>query len=350
MRNQDGIVWQDYSPDLNEACQALERRCPQGQGVRLSFERKDFLARSLSYGKFRMRVALFEGRVVATGAWAYKEIIWKGERRRAGFFYDGRVDPEFRGRYLAVQVLRDGGEDCRKNGVETLYSFCVADNPAVPPQMQKIGLFQTGFYYYLVWPVFRRFKVDPRVSLSYPEGREVFDFAQKANGPSEFQGLPYSDGILRGYRKSYRVDGPGGMAGCSIWSNEGILEERVISLPRIYGPMARVQSLPGIDRLPLPRIPRSGELLSSWYVYDFFAASAESTVELMKRVNAEAQACGVRFCYLVCPRLDLPWVRRLGAVLPRIFSPFVAYRLLSNLVPGEGVSPVLGVDPDIRDL
>jgi hypothetical protein len=145
---------------------------------------------------------------------------------------------------------------------------------------------------------------------------------------------------MRGHVASFAVEG----AGCSVWTNAELLAEEVVRLPLPLRVLARL----GAAVRPLvrfPEVPKPGETVRSWFLYDLYATSADALGQLLDAVNDAALERDRVVLYLLLQDTDplLEWARaarRLAFSFP--------YRLLArgSRVPHPGDRVYL----DIRDL
>lgn len=331
-----------YEPEMSAECIALERACPQGTTYRLSFVRRAFHLRAQSFADWQILVASDRHRIVGTVAWALKSLLVRGQTIRSAFLFDLRVHPEWRRRGVASLLTRQVFEQIRQAGVEMRYTYCIDDNLALRRLAELFDAAAVGSYRYLVWPVYReRIVAETPVPVS---AAEVHGAQLAANGPFDFYCDPLAGGRLQGHQGSFMRNG----AGCSVWSNAGLLEEVVEAIPGYYGMAGRILRSWPLNRARWPHIPVPAEILRSWYVFDFFATSAEAARELMHHVNNRALASGIDYCYII----HLPgqaWVTALKADTPWLFSPVISYCLLASS-SGGSLQPFKRPYVDIRDL
>ena len=135
-----------------------------------------------------------------------------------------------------------------------------------------------------------------------------------------------------------------GSAGCSIWSNENLMAEEVVRLPpalrmarRLLAPLVRVNVVPAI--------PRSGEVLKSWFLFDLFARGPADLRALLRTVNAQAIENGRTVFYVLVQDGD-PIRHRIRSA--GFFFMTVPYVCLAkgDKTPAEGERLYL----DIRDI
>jgi hypothetical protein len=151
---------------------------------------------------------------------------------------------------------------------------------------------------------------------------------------------------LHGYVGSYEWKSSGDRAGCSLWTNREILAERVERIPWQFAILRRLFSLlrPMVS---LPYIPRAGEFIQSWLLFDFYADSPAAAKSLLASINNLALQQGIHYLYLLLQKShSLSAAIRAGA--PRWFAPTIPYFLLARgrLLP----APQTGIYIDVRDL
>jgi hypothetical protein len=276
---------------------------------------------------------------------AVKDAVLHERPVRASFGFDLRVHPAWRGHGVATRLFE------RANGwgisqADVGYSYVFADNRVVSGIAARHGS-EAGGYAYLVYPVLRRRRSAVRASVASPE--EVHGQVLRRCGPFDFACDPLGDGAMGGHQGSWVLRRGASVAGCSVWSNRGILSEVVERVPwsaRVAHALARV---PPLDRLAWPRIPLAGDEISSWYVFDLFATDGDVARELMRSVAAEALARGIDWCHVIHTARD-GWIAAVRADVPRLFAPVLPFRLLMLRADGRTPAPVERLYVDVRDV
>jgi ribosomal protein S18 acetylase RimI-like enzyme len=343
-----GVRIEEYGVPDSEDALALERACPQGSGLRLGFRRTSFHRRAESFAEFRILVARFEGRLVGTQAVAIKDIALAGRRTRGAFLFDLRVHPDFRRRRGIGRHLAREARDWGLARAELAYLYTMAENRAVARIAGALGAAPVGGYAYLVVPTAllkRSRRVVRRAHFVDAEGR-----FRRANQGFDLDTRPSATIPGPGYRGSWLVgrDEEDG-AGCSAWDNRDILAEVVEALPRGLSLLGHLQhALPWVRHLGLPPLPRLGEQIRSWYLFDFFAANAGSTFDLLCGVGTDAREANIDYLYVVHATGDA-CVAAAQRRFPTSLAPIVPYRLLARDRQGPA-PPFPRLHVDIRDV
>ena len=138
------------------------------------------------------------------------------------------------------------------------------------------------------------------------------------------------------------------MAACSVWDNSQILSEVVVAMPRPIELVGRLRNWKPLSRLRLPPIPRLGEAIRSWYVFDLHSTHHRSARALMRFVAGRAAQQRIDYCYAHFQNSDslLDAVR---ADVNKAIAPLAPYRMFAYSTTGL-VEPMSRIYVDIRDL
>ena len=163
-------------------------------------------------------------------------------------------------------------------------------------------------------------------------------------GPFDLYSTPEPHLSTRGHRGSWIVTSGSESAGCSAWSNEGILAEVVESLPWPLRLLRAARgTIPRLDRW-CPPIPEPTEEVRSWYLYDWFATGSRLAPQLLAAVMAAAKVQGIDYCYLI-HREDETGVAALRNGMPSLLSPVIPYRMIL-----EPATTLHRIHVDVRDV
>ncbi len=336
----------DYQASDSPEALALERECAQGRGLRLSFRRETFHRRAEGFAVHRIFTARAGGRLVGIVAVAVKPALLRGRATHAAFGFDLRVHPAWRGHGLGRRLFeRAFGWGMER--AELAYTYTLSGNEAAMALASSLGTDAAG-YSYLVYPAYRRLAV--RRPVLPASLAEIHAEMLRVEGPFDLSFDPLGEGRTDGHVASWRCGAGRSRAGCSAWSNQGILGEVVEALPlpvAWMGTALRAVRAQGPGRLRLPRIPRIGEELRSWYLFDLYSTDTAAARDLLRAVAAEAIERGVEWLHVPLASTD-DRLHALRADVPRAFSPVVPYRMIVH-APAT-VPPIRSPYLDVRDL
>ncbi len=334
----------EYVPSDNHAALRLEERCPQGEELKISFHRKFFHQRSEMYKDFLILAGFYNEKLVAIVAGAVKEILVDKKKVKAGYFYDLRVDPDYRRLKLRIaQRMCNLIVSRLSPKTDLIYCLIAGRNLRALHLVKRYYDAQVVIpFKYIINPVYKKRRVKSIFRDSTRE--EVHRNFLKYNPDLDFYCSTELD-RLHGYERSYCLDSNKGEAGCSVWSSKEILGERIESIPKYFKTLRFFLGVPSLFTK-TPHIPRIGETLDSWYLFDFYASDKESARELFLHINNEAQREGKKYTYLALQESDEFYLTLKKCCWK--FSPVIDYFILAN---GKAL-PLKSskIYTDIRDL
>jgi hypothetical protein len=284
----------EYTPDDDAEALALEGACVQGKSLVLKYKRPSFRARSMVYAKHKILCARMDGRLAGIAAWAEKEVTLRGRRIRAAYMYDARVHPDFRKKGVSLRLAHACFEHVG-TAADCIYTWVAGQNErCLKPATRLLGMKRLEPFTYVVFPVFKRRRVNAEwCDASAGETHENY---LRHNGNMDF--IPdFDERSLLGFVSSIKLSNSGSCA-CSIWTNEGLLEEQVVSIPQIYR-LIRAVARPLRPWMDLPHIPKPAEILRSWFLFDFSAEESKDAKKLISIVNNLALKENRQFLYLL---------------------------------------------------
>ena len=106
-----------YASQYDEFLRQLDQQAPQGSWVQLELLRDHFLSRAVVFDDYRASVLLDgRGRPVGAGISALVPIVLDGRRTTAGFGFDVKVLPAYRGQHYASRLAAHAIEHHFKPG------------------------------------------------------------------------------------------------------------------------------------------------------------------------------------------------------------------------------------------
>ena len=336
-----------YDPADSDEALNLEARSPQGRAFRLRFERSYFHRRAENFDPWRMVTARREGELVGIAGGALKPALRDGRPTTAAYVFDVRVAPEERRGRIAQRLIQELALWARQTA-EFSYGYLAGDNVASSRLATEI--FGTGTApacRYLVYPILRSRSAGGEAEEAPP--RDVHQRFVDRRGPFDLYCDPQPAFSAEGYVGSWSASKGGETASCSAWSNETTMAEVVERVPPSLAAAGALLRHWPFKLLPLPPIPRPGDRVRSWYLFDFDASDGAAATTLMKTVGLAARSRGIDYCYII-HRGEEPWIADLRRRVPRLFAPIVPYSIISQML--DDGSPIFFKSPyiDIRDV
>ena len=344
MTDEPRLTVREVGPADDAAALALEQRCPQGRAFRIVFARDTFRRRTETFGHALLLGAWRGNRLVAVGGGAIKEVRWEGRETRSLMLYDFRVDPEFRrtgvGRLLTETLI-----DWARTHAEIAIAFSMGDNRAIQAMAREwIGADTAPAFELLAYPSHSRRTANALIDADARDIRAHHLAAR--DDPSLL--LHANGGLTSPQRLASWLLAEDGRAGCSVWSTAGILEEVVVRLPPALRAASWLLGGAAARNLRLPHVPRLGETLRSWLLFDSFARDEAAMRSLVAGAAARASAAGINHCHVVLPP-NAPWREVLWRDVPKAFAPVLPFSIMARTLDGKPLqlrNPV--IDP--RDI
>jgi hypothetical protein len=335
-------------PKDNEALLRLEAESPQGTGIRILIDREDYFYRSTLFDEGKVLLGEEDEQLVGVMAYAIKEVYLSGEIRRVAYLYDLRGEASYRrsmkrGLYRLWKTLESEAMDHK---AAFIYGNVKADNLNPSRIYEKSEAQVVGRCGILVLPSL------PAYSAGLPKEMPVSDAVEAVEAfvgkrdlrPAQLLDV-YERGSRLGYLKaSYRLEEGSSFAQLSVWDLSGVYRGIVLRMPKELGLLRSVLNPLG-KIFPLPRVPRLGEKLSYWHLFDPIY-TGENGGKLLKvlinRLRYAAHLNRIDLVNLIFPLGD----PRLA--MPRIFP---ARTLFYNITVKslEGAFPQEPIYLDIRD-
>lgn len=346
MNNQTKPVLGIYTQKDNEEALALDQKCVQGDSFRMSFNRSTFHRRAENFSDWNIFTARVGGQLAGTVGAAVKDVVLFGSSQKATFFFDLRVDPEYRERGIG-NLLTKKALQWSQERTSLIYTYALAENRLLSHMAKQFGGIDAGGYSYLVCPVYREKSTNHSISTTSFE--EVHQAMLEASPGFDFYSYPDIKNGKSGWVDSWMIRNGTDIAGCSAWNNRGILGEVIESVPLPFKIAKSLLETWPLNRFPVPRIPAEGEELHSWYLFDFFATDPLLARDLMRHVSKAALNHGIDYCYIP-HNPGQKWIKAVRSDFPRMFSPIIPYRLLIRYKTASKQVKINRVYVDIRDL
>lgn len=271
------VLIEDYSEEYREAATQLESLCVQGNKIKISFYREDFAARSCSYEEYSIICGFDKEKLIALGAGALKDVKIRDKHAKAGYIYDLRTHPSQRKKGIATEIITT--LESKMEDADFFYTFVISDNEAALKVFKKLGYINLNQFNLLLIPTFKIRKINIHANeISLDDTKKK---VKEKYSNLDFFCEPLNLHSSPGYISSYEITDK---AFCSIWSNEKIMREKVIDAPTPLKIMGKLFDFASYF-FAVPYVPKEGESVRSWILFNFYAENDQSATELFFNIN-----------------------------------------------------------------
>jgi len=270
----------------------LERMCPQGTSLVLSFDRSpDFFSRSRVYKDYKIYVAEEDKKVVGTVGVTTKKLHINGEPVKSIYIYDLRVNPAHRGKHTGSQLVQHAIAE--EGEADLAYGVTMEDNYPSVALFRKLGFSNVHNLTLFSIPVFKRkdhIALEARAMVS-EDTPQVVNLLNRYYNDYDFFAKLTEDGFLERTKNL-----PGyGLTNIQVVETENKIQACVGLWD--YSEIFTVTALHVSTRLAILRyilkfinafkntmqLPSVGEPFKLLYVRDFaFSGKADTASELIK--------------------------------------------------------------------
>jgi len=134
------IKIREATEEDNQALIELQANCPQGTNLILKVDGSpDFFARSRPFKDWSVLVAVDDGRVVGSAAYALNDVLVEKTPVKAAYAYGFMVDPKERRKGIAANLQEHIERSARKRNVDLLTLAIIEDNLPSMNLFTKMG-------------------------------------------------------------------------------------------------------------------------------------------------------------------------------------------------------------------
>ncbi|MBN2535562.1 MAG: GNAT family N-acetyltransferase [Spirochaetales bacterium] len=292
--------------DLHDLA-GIDRLCTQGKGLVYHYERDDFFARSRVYDKWNIFFARAGDTLVGMAAACIKKVHIACKNVFAGYVYDLRVHPSWRGQGISYKLLEQVEEYLKNEGVEYAYTYVLGVNARAKKVSKTMSMHYTGEYRVLLYPCFR--KPDPGVELI--TGHELYNVLPEIESGLAHYDLREIVPVSLRYKEpfpgspflgTFRLSGSSGTT-AGVWDSS-VLSAKVVD--RVPVLLQVVNNIPDWfkKRFKLPSIPGQGGKLVILHLIDIRQKN-DNPGELVCMVREMQGFAGNRGAHLLMIHLDI---------------------------------------------
>jgi GNAT superfamily N-acetyltransferase len=288
------IVIRESTEHDNEALNELQKRCPMGTSIVIGVDcSPDYFARSRPFKERQVLVAVENGAIVGSAAYAIIDTCVGGKRLKSGFEYGFIVDPAHRRKGIAEKLHRHIEQASLEKGVKLLHLHIIEDN------YPSIGLFsKMGFKKVKDCTTFslmpykkQRTTGEAHVrSMNEADVDEVTNLLNEMYHDYDFFAPFTPKGFLEYLKRTPHFDlhnilvheDNGGIKAClGYWDHSKVRRYTVEKMNWTLRIQANLMRLIGLFAK-MPRIPKPGEPLLNYNLTTMASRNPESTTELIK--------------------------------------------------------------------
>ena len=278
----------------------LEKMCPQGTNLVLSFDRSpNFFARSQVYLDYLIYVAEEEKKIAGTVGATLKEFNVNGKSVRGIYIYDLRVNPNHRGKGIGSQLIQRAIAEEKE--ADLAYGIIMEENYPSVALFTKLGFHNIHDFILLNIPIFKRKqgKTQNIRTMTTEDVQQITALLNKYYGDRDFfaeltphdflEGMSSLPGY--GYESIYVDKAEGKIQACTgLWDYSKIFRVTALRVSAKLNMLRYVLKFVNIfkDSMKLPAV---GEPFKLMYVKDMaFAGKPETAVPLIEHCINQAYA------------------------------------------------------------
>jgi GNAT superfamily N-acetyltransferase len=281
----------------NQALIELQANCPQGTNLILKVDSSpDYFARSRSFKDWSVLVAVDNGRIVGSAAYAVSDVLVEKTPVKAAYEYGFMVDPKERRKGIAANLQEHIERCAKKKNVDLLTLSIIEDNLPSMNLFTKTGFKKVKDCATFSLMVYRRLKLAHEANIRRAEKKDLEEVVALINemyeGYDFFHPLRTSDLLDFAQRTPgfsldnvFVFEDSEGIKAClGYWD---CVKVRKYIVQRFSSSMKAQLLMLKIAGLfaKLPRIPGAGEPLLSYNLTTVAFKDPVSITDLIKYVN-----------------------------------------------------------------
>lgn len=287
------MIIRDACPNDNARLIHLESVAPQGNRIKLASERTDYFVRANRFDDHVLKIAEDEatGEILGVMGVGSVRVLIGGQTMTGGLIFDWRSNPLIQkglNRHM-LRLWQSVEEAVAARNLDFLFGYVKEDNLRSLNIVMRSGATIIERCDFLTIPVHRSFcrRLD-----RYP-----VSVSTKIDGCAEMQAvqaafpdrdlLPVADDLVlqQTLTDTYvRAKVSLGKSSLKIWDSSTDYTQRIVQLPRLYRAVRPVFAAVS-HLLPLPHIPRIGEAVRDWYLFDLNIADPSDLPALMEKTR-----------------------------------------------------------------
>lgn len=291
---------------------AIEQLTPQGEQIKLVSERKDYFFRAKKFEDPILLVAEDEttGDILGIMGVGPVTVRLKGETVRGGLIFDWRSNPLTQ-KGLPRHMLRlwqAAQAEIARQDLKFIFGYVKEDNERSLGILKKYGAQALETKEFLTIPVHASFCKD-RAAVNKVHFADILDWEeemailQKSFGTLDLFPELSQSALLMAQRDRYLFGKFSyGKSAIKIWDTNADYSQRVLNMPLLYK-VARPVFAVGSRFLSLPNIPKLGDEIRVWQLYDLIVDQPSDLNCILERVRQAAQENNIDYL-VICLNLQ----------------------------------------------
>jgi len=291
------IKVREATEEDNQALIELQADCPQGTNLILKVDSSpDFFARSRSFKDWRVLVAVDNGRIVGSAAYAVSDVLVEKTPVKAAYEYGFMVDPKERRKGIAANLQEHIERCAKRKNVDLLTLSIIEDNLPSMNLFTKTGFKKVKDCATFSLMVYRKLKLAHEANIRRAEKKDLEEVVALINEMYEdydfFHPLRTSDLLDFAQRTPgfsldniFVFEDSGGVNAClGYWDCVKVRKYIVQRFSSGMKAQLLVLKIAGLFAN-TPRIPGAGEPLLSYNLTTLAFKDPASITDLIKYVN-----------------------------------------------------------------
>jgi len=293
----DKLIVRPATMEDNAKLIEIEQMTPQGEQIKLVSERKDYFFRAKKFETPILLVAEddVQGDILGVMGVGPVSVRLQGETVRGGLIFDWRSNPLTQ-KGLPRHMLRlwqAAQSEIDNQNIQFIFGYVKEDNMRSMSILQKYGAQDVEQKTFLTMPVHASFCRDLHGVNQVDLARTIDVNREKRILEENFGSLDLfteqSDTQFLAKQWDQYLFGKFtfGQSSMKVWDTTAEYSQRVLNMPRLYK-LARPVFKAASKVIALPRIPRLGDEIKVWQLYDLILDKPDDLPYLLERIRLAA--------------------------------------------------------------
>jgi len=295
----------------NEKLIELEKKAGQGEKLRIVTERDDYLFRANKFVDSIIYLAEDEtnGEILGVMGVGPVNVTLAGKETKAGYIFDWRSNPEIKSLNRAMyRIWIEIKKEMEARQIRFIFGFVKEDNSRSLNIIQRVGAKPVGEKIFYTLPLFRSFSSSgdqAKIQGKINSWEEYLKVKSQKGTLDFFPHYDNGDWFSKSREAFFAGKISHGDSSLKIWDTTSQYRFRALEIPTFFK-MARPVFSFFSPIISLPRIPRKGEAIKNWFLYDFDIRKKEDLPILLEGARRFAMEEEVDFFIFIRDAKETP--------------------------------------------